>query len=68
MGTENPSAPLRAQSRVATNNHPNRRDLESGGGLIHDHTRHTTRFTVIGKRLSGHTSSPHYVSGNAWRR
>ncbi|NUQ96991.1 MAG: helix-turn-helix domain-containing protein [Streptomyces sp.] len=43
-----------AQSRVAANNHPNRRDPESGGGLIHDHTRHTTRFTVIGNHLTQH--------------
>ncbi|MGW2568681.1 helix-turn-helix domain-containing protein [Streptomyces sp. NPDC001537] len=54
MDTENPSARPRAQSRVAANNHPNRRDPETGGGLIHDHTRHTTRFTVIGNHLTQH--------------
>ncbi|MFF4802592.1 helix-turn-helix domain-containing protein [Streptomyces sp. NPDC001351] len=54
MDTENPSVPPHAQSRVAANNHPNRRDPETGGGLIHDHTRHTTRFTVIGNHLTQH--------------
>ncbi|MEU6348655.1 helix-turn-helix domain-containing protein [Streptomyces sp. NPDC047072] len=56
MDTENPSAPPRAQSRVATENHPNRDpETETGGGLIHDHTRHTTRFTVIGNHLAQHS-------------
>ncbi|MEV6941952.1 helix-turn-helix domain-containing protein [Streptomyces sp. NPDC051172] len=54
MDTQNPSAHSRAQSRVAANNHSNRRDPETGGGLIHDHTRHTTRFTVIGNHLTQH--------------
>ncbi|MGW2519954.1 hypothetical protein ACWC09_23640 [Streptomyces sp. NPDC001617] len=55
MDTENPSAPQRAQSRVAAKNHPIR-DPETGGGLIHDHTRHTSRFTVIGNHLIQHPS------------
>ena len=48
MDTQNPSAPPRAQSRIAGKNHPH------AGGLIHDHTRHTTRFTVIGNHLTQH--------------
>ncbi|MFF0017677.1 helix-turn-helix domain-containing protein [Streptomyces sp. NPDC005374] len=55
MDTQNPSAPSRARSRVAAKNHPNRDpEAEPGGGLLHDHTRHTTRFTVIGNHLSQH--------------
>ncbi|MFJ8633910.1 helix-turn-helix domain-containing protein [Streptomyces sp. NPDC093568] len=53
MDTRNPSAPPRAQSRLAANNHPNRRHDHSGG-LVHDNTRHTTRFTVIGNHLAQH--------------
>ncbi|MFG2128274.1 helix-turn-helix domain-containing protein [Streptomyces sp. NPDC048751] len=53
MDTQNPSAPSRARSRQAANNHPNRHG--HSGGLIHDHTRHTTRFTVIGNHLAQHT-------------
>ena len=49
MDTQNPSAPTRAQSRTAGKNHPH-----AGGGLIHDNTRHTTRFTVIGNHLAQH--------------
>ncbi|MFC8245261.1 helix-turn-helix domain-containing protein [Streptomyces chartreusis] len=48
MDTENPSAPSRAQSRIAGENHPH------AGGVIHDNTRHTTRFTVIGNHLAQH--------------
>lgn len=61
MDTENPSAPARPQPRVAAKNHPKRApetdtgaETETGGGLIHDHTRHTTRFTVIGNHLAQH--------------
>ncbi|MBP2054891.1 hypothetical protein J2Z21_007901 [Streptomyces griseochromogenes] len=46
--------PPHAQSRLAANKHPNRRHPDTGGGLIHDHTRHTTRFTVIGNHLTQH--------------
>lgn len=54
MDTQNPSAPPRAQSRLAANKHPNRRP-RTGGGLTHDNTRHTTRFTVIGNHLTQHS-------------
>ena len=53
MDTENPSAPPHAQSRIAGKNHPHRQP-HTGGGLIHDHTRHSTRFTVIGNHLTQH--------------
>jgi hypothetical protein len=53
MDTQNPSAPPRAQTRVADNRHPNRRPAPSGG-LTHDNTRHSTRFTVIGNHLAQH--------------
>ncbi|MFI7403609.1 helix-turn-helix domain-containing protein [Streptomyces sp. NPDC049541] len=52
MDTQNPSAPAPAQSRNAGKNHPH----AGGGGLIHDNTRHTTRFTVIGNHLAQHPS------------
>ncbi|ULR52818.1 helix-turn-helix domain-containing protein [Streptomyces deccanensis] len=56
MDTQHPSAPPRAHARLADNNHPKRHPDQSpsGGGLIHDHTRHTTRFTVIGNHLAQH--------------
>ncbi|GAB2948972.1 helix-turn-helix domain-containing protein [Streptomyces heilongjiangensis] len=56
MDTQNPSAPARAQSRLAGNKHPNRQSHSGSnvGGLVHDHTRHTTRFTVIGNHLAQH--------------
>ncbi|MFE6172916.1 helix-turn-helix domain-containing protein [Streptomyces sp. NPDC056464] len=50
MDTQNPSAPPRAQSRLAAKN-----TRTGGGGLVHDNTRHTTRFTVIGNHLAQHT-------------
>ncbi|MEU3525495.1 helix-turn-helix domain-containing protein [Streptomyces sp. NPDC038707] len=53
MDIEDPSAPPHAQSRVTANNHPNRRNHHTGW-LVHDHTRHTTRFTVIGNHLVQH--------------
>lgn len=43
MDTQNPSVPPRAQPRVATKNHANRRPVHAGG-LTHDNTRHTTRL------------------------
>ncbi|MDO0913940.1 helix-turn-helix domain-containing protein [Streptomyces sp. DT2A-34] len=52
MDTQNPSAPTRAQSRIAGKNHPHRET--PAGGLIHDNARHTTRFTVIGNHLAQH--------------
>ncbi|MEU2773306.1 helix-turn-helix domain-containing protein [Streptomyces sp. NPDC007162] len=53
MDTQHPSAPPRAQSRLAADNHPNRRP-HTAGGLIHENTRHTERFTVIGNHLTQH--------------
>ncbi|WP_190013349.1 helix-turn-helix domain-containing protein [Streptomyces lucensis] len=52
MGIQNPSAPPRAKARVAGNKHPNRG--HHAGGLQHDNTRHTARFTVIGNHLAQH--------------
>ncbi len=57
MGTQNPSAPPRAQARPAGNTHPNRAPgtaHRTSGGIVHDNTRHTTRFTVIGNHLAQH--------------
>ncbi|XKK63223.1 helix-turn-helix domain-containing protein [Streptomyces sp. ARC32] len=57
MGTENPSVPLRAQARPAGNKRPDRRPgtaHRTGGGIVHENTRHTTRFTVIGNHLAQH--------------
>ncbi|MDT0610136.1 helix-turn-helix domain-containing protein [Streptomyces lancefieldiae] len=51
MGTQNPSAPSRAQSAPADNPTRPRRH---GGGVIHENTRHTTRFVVIGNHLVQH--------------
>ncbi|WP_371599340.1 helix-turn-helix domain-containing protein [Streptomyces sp. NBC_00564] len=48
MDTQNLSAPSRAQSGIAGKNHPRT------GGLDHDHTRHSTRFTVVGNHLVQH--------------
>ncbi|KND34991.1 MULTISPECIES: DNA-binding protein [Streptomyces] len=53
MDTQHPSAPSRARARLADNNHP-KRQSPYGGGLTHDHSRHTTRFTVIGNHLAQH--------------
>ncbi|MFJ4581606.1 helix-turn-helix domain-containing protein [Streptomyces echinatus] len=52
MGTQNPSAPPRAQAPVAGDKHPIRRPR--AGGLTHDNTRHASRFTVIGNHLTQH--------------
>ncbi|MEV7239884.1 helix-turn-helix domain-containing protein [Streptomyces sp. NPDC093248] len=56
MGTQNPSAPPRAQARVAGNKHPNRLPGvgHRTGGLRHDNSRHINRFTVIGNHLAQH--------------
>ncbi|MYR40751.1 helix-turn-helix domain-containing protein, partial [Streptomyces sp. SID5910] len=51
MDTENPSAPSRAQSGSAAN--PSRSGRH-GGGIVHENTRHTTRFVVIGNHLAQH--------------
>ncbi|MCO4695710.1 hypothetical protein LRR80_01761 [Streptomyces sp. RO-S4] len=51
MDTQNPNAPSRAQS--AADRDPTR-SRHHTGGVIHDNTRHTTRFTVIGNHLTQH--------------
>lgn len=53
MGTQNPSAPPRAQARLTGNNHPSPAHPTTGG-LQHDNSPHTTRFTVIGNHLAQH--------------
>ncbi|MFD4952828.1 helix-turn-helix domain-containing protein [Streptomyces sp. NPDC058451] len=52
MGNQNPSVPPHAQSRIAADKGPTRG--QHTGGLVHDNTRHTTRFTVIGNHLAQH--------------
>ncbi|WP_170320976.1 MULTISPECIES: helix-turn-helix domain-containing protein [Streptomyces] len=52
MDTQNPNVPTHAHTRVAGKKHPNR--PPHAGGLTHDNTRHTTRFTVIGNHLAQH--------------
>ena len=54
MDTQNPSAPPRAQSRIPGKNHPDQNAHARPAGVIHDNTRHTTRFTVIGNHLAQH--------------
>ncbi|MFJ5901566.1 helix-turn-helix domain-containing protein [Streptomyces sp. NPDC093064] len=58
MDTQNTSAHPHAQSRNGGKNHPRRRTRghvnAHPGGVIHDNTRHTTRFTVIGNHLAQH--------------
>ncbi|GGZ37576.1 MULTISPECIES: helix-turn-helix domain-containing protein [Streptomyces] len=51
MDTQNPSAPSRARSASAAN--PTR-TRHHGGGIVHENTRHTTRFVVIGNHLVQH--------------
>ncbi|MFE1287567.1 helix-turn-helix domain-containing protein [Streptomyces sp. NPDC058751] len=53
MDTQNPSALPRARARVAAKRHANRSSTHAGG-LTHDTTRHTVRFTVIGNHLAQH--------------
>ncbi|MFB7586467.1 helix-turn-helix domain-containing protein [Streptomyces sp. NPDC056169] len=56
MGNQNTSVHLRAKSRNDGKNHPSRgaRGAARYGGVIHDNTRHTTRFTVVGNHLAQH--------------
>ncbi|MFE7932329.1 helix-turn-helix domain-containing protein [Streptomyces sp. NPDC057456] len=56
MDTQNPSVPPHAQSRIGGKNHPPRNASTAvhSGGVVHDNTRHTTRFTVIGNHLAQH--------------
>ncbi|SDC65720.1 hypothetical protein SAMN05216505_10364 [Streptomyces prasinopilosus] len=53
MGTQDPNVPPHVQARIAGNQHPNRYH-RTGGGLLHDNSRHTARFTVIGNHLAQH--------------
>ncbi|MEU5594259.1 helix-turn-helix domain-containing protein [Streptomyces sp. NPDC020298] len=50
MDTQNTSARPRVRSRNSGKNHPHAHP----SGVIHDNTRHTTRFTVIGNHLTQH--------------
>ncbi|GAB2816806.1 helix-turn-helix domain-containing protein [Streptomyces chlorus] len=52
MGTQNPNVHPHAQARIAGNKRPNRGHRT--GGLLHDNSRHTARFTVIGNHLAQH--------------
>ncbi len=52
MDTQNPNVPSHAHTPETGKKHPNRRHPHAG--LIHDNTRHTTRFTVIGNHLAQH--------------
>ncbi len=52
MDTQNPSVRPHAQARTTGKNHPRRN--AHPGGVIHDNSRHTTRFTVIGNHLAQH--------------
>jgi hypothetical protein len=52
MDTQNPNVPSHAHTPVTGKKHPNRRHPHTG--LVHDNTRHTTRFTVIGNHLAQH--------------
>ncbi|WP_328341128.1 helix-turn-helix domain-containing protein [Streptomyces violaceus] len=56
MDTQNTSVRPHAQSRIGGKNHPSRHAPAKGhpGGVTHDSTRHTTRFTVIGNHLTQH--------------
>ncbi|WP_164986127.1 helix-turn-helix domain-containing protein [Streptomyces roseicoloratus] len=51
MGNQNTSVRPYASSRNGGKNHPHRC---TRGGVIHEHTRHTERFTVIGNHLVQH--------------
>lgn len=51
MDTQNTSAPPRAQSAPAGNS---TRSRHHTGGVVHENTRHTTRFVVIGNHLTQH--------------
>lgn len=57
MDTQNTSVRPHAQSHAAGKNHPPRSaraNTHPGGGIAHDNSRHTTRFTVIGNHLAQH--------------
>ncbi|MBP5877065.1 helix-turn-helix domain-containing protein [Streptomyces scabiei] len=52
MDTQNPSVHPHAQARPTGKNNP-RRSTRTGG-VIHDNSRHSTRFTVVGNHLAQH--------------
>ncbi|MFD5623237.1 helix-turn-helix domain-containing protein [Streptomyces yangpuensis] len=56
MDTRNTSVRPHAQPRNGKENHPSRgtRANNRSGGVIHDNSRHTSRFTVIGNHLAQH--------------
>ncbi|MEU7513805.1 helix-turn-helix domain-containing protein [Streptomyces sp. NPDC042898] len=55
MGTQNTSVRPHAQSRNDGKSHASRSIRRHyGGGVIHENTRHTTRFTVVGNHLAQH--------------
>ena len=54
MDSENPSALTRTQSRIPGKNHPQRPHRNPYAGVVHDNSRHTSRFTVIGNHLAQH--------------
>ncbi|MFD5881580.1 helix-turn-helix domain-containing protein [Streptomyces yangpuensis] len=56
MDTQNTSVRPPAQPRNGKENHPSRgtRANNRSGGVIHDNSRHTSRFTVIGNHLAQH--------------
>ncbi|EFL40287.1 conserved hypothetical protein, partial [Streptomyces griseoflavus Tu4000] len=56
MDTQNTSVHPHAQSRIDGKNHPSHRARAKGhpGGVTHDNSRHTARFTVIGNHLAQH--------------
>ncbi|WP_406059935.1 helix-turn-helix domain-containing protein [Streptomyces sp. NBC_01077] len=52
MGTHDTSARSSASSRKGAENHPHTRTRVAG--VVHDNSRHATRFTVIGNHLAQH--------------
>ncbi|MFM9789625.1 helix-turn-helix domain-containing protein [Streptomyces turgidiscabies] len=60
MDSKNLSVPPHAEARGSGNNRPHRRsssDVSGASGIsgvVHDNTRHDTRFTVIGNHLAQH--------------
>lgn len=54
MATQNLSAPPRPQTRPAGSKRPNWARRITTGGLRHDNSSHTTRFTVVGNHLAQH--------------
>ncbi|WP_257234327.1 helix-turn-helix domain-containing protein [Streptomyces sp. JV178] len=56
MDTQHPSAPPHAQSRITGKTHPRRPAHAKAHpvGVLHDNTRHTSHFTVIGNHLAQH--------------